>query len=108
MSEPIPATAVTPSLEARQKAEMREFVERWKMAGAVLDADRWERLGRATDLELNARAWDVLGLWQADLTGDDGEAICIQQRVFARLASRVRLLPVEAMRLSLPSPTECC
>ena len=88
MSDPIPAPLVMPSLGAREKAEMREFVERWKIAGALMDADRWERLLRATDLELNARAWDVLGLWQAGLPGDDGEAIRLQQRVFARLAAR--------------------
>jgi len=88
MSDRIVAPPVTPSVDARQKAEMREFVERWKIAGALLDADRWERLGRATEVELNERAWDVLGLWQADLTGDDGEAIQIQQLVFSRLAAR--------------------
>ena len=79
---------MTPADSAKQKAEMREFVERWKRAGAVLEADRWQRLREATELELNARAWDVLGLWQADLTGDDGEAIRIQQRLFAHLAAR--------------------
>lgn len=67
---------------------MREFVQRWKRAGALLDADRWQRLCEATDLELNARAWDVLGLWQAGLAGDDGEALRIQQRLFARLVAR--------------------
>lgn len=55
---------------------------------ALLDADRWERLGRATEAELNRKAWDVLGLWQADLAGDDGEAIQIQRLAFSRLAAR--------------------
>lgn len=67
---------------------MREFVERWKGAGDLLEADRWQRLCGATDAELNAMAWNLLGLWQADLEGDDGEAIRIQQRVFARLRVR--------------------
>lgn len=88
MSDSIPAPSVTPSFGAREKAEAREFVERWKRPGALLEADRWEPLGRATELELNAKAWDVLGLWQAGLAGDDGEAIRIQQRVFARLPAR--------------------
>ena len=88
MSDPIPAPSMTASFGAREKAEMREFVERWKIAGALLDADRWQRLRGATEAELNRKAWDVLGLWQAGLTGDDGEAIRIQQRVFARLAAR--------------------
>ena len=88
MSDPIPAPSVTRSFGAREKAEMREFVERWKRAGALLDADRWQRLRRATDAELNRKAWDVLGLWQVGLAADDGDAIRIQQRVFARLAAR--------------------
>ena len=79
--------AVTPAA-AKDNAELREFVERWKRAGALLEADRWQRLCGATEVELNATAWDVLGLWQADLAGDDGEAIRIQQRLFARLAAR--------------------
>lgn len=78
--------ALTPSASA--KDEMRRWVERWKVVGPLLEAERWARLSGATDAALQRQAWDLLALWQPGVAGDDGEAIVRQQRVFARLGNR--------------------
>lgn len=76
-------SAVFPTAEA--KAEARRWVERWKVVGPVLEAERWARLQAATEATLQEQAWDLLSLWQPGVPGDDGEAVRLQQRVFARL-----------------------
>lgn len=58
------------------------------MVGPVLEAERWARLLASSDDELRQQSEDLLNLWQPGVPGDDGEAILIQQRVFARLTDR--------------------
>lgn len=79
-------SALSPTAEAR--AEMRQWVDRWKVVGPVLEAERWARLLASSDDELRQQSEDLLNLWQPGVPGDDGEAILIQQRVFARLTER--------------------
>ncbi|OFW39418.1 MAG: hypothetical protein A3J29_20625 [Acidobacteria bacterium RIFCSPLOWO2_12_FULL_67_14b] len=80
------AASTPASIEA--KAEMRRWVERWKVVGPLLDAERWARLATASDDELRRQSRDLLALWQPGLAGDDGEGIVLQQRTFARLRDR--------------------
>ena len=81
--------AVTASVEA--KAEMRRWIDRWKTVGPILEQERWARLLAASDDELRQQSRDLLALWQPDVAGDDGEAIVLQQRAFARLRARERV-----------------
>jgi len=75
-------------LTAEEKAEARRWVERWKVVGPLLETERWARLQAATEAGLRQQAWDLLSLWQPGVSGDDGEGIRLQQRVFARLGRR--------------------
>lgn len=75
-----------PSAEA--KAEMRQWLDRWKVVGPILDAERWARLLGSSDTELRKQSWELLSLWHPGVSGDDGEAIVSQQRTFALLRAR--------------------
>ena len=83
--EVLPASA---SLTAEAKAEMRQWLERWKLAGPILEAERWARLRTSSDDQLRQQSVDLLNVWQPGVPGDDGEAIVLQQRVFTRLTGR--------------------
>jgi hypothetical protein len=74
------------SVEA--KAEMRQWLDRWKIVGPLLDAERWARLLASSDDDLRQQSLDLLALWQPGVAGDDGEALILQQRTFARLRGR--------------------
>ena len=67
---------------------MRRWVDRWKVVGPLLDAERWARLLASSDDELRQQSQDLLNLWQPGVPGDDGEAIVLQQLVFARMRVR--------------------
>lgn len=73
---------------AEPKAEMRQWVDRWKVVGPLLEAERWARLLASSDDELRRQSDDLLNLWQPGVPGDDGEGIVLQQQVFARLRDR--------------------
>lgn len=80
--------SVSPNAEA--KAEMRAWIDRWKVVGPILDAERWARLLASSDEELRRQSKDLLSLWRPEVAGDDGEAILLQQRTFALLGARDR------------------
>jgi hypothetical protein len=75
---------------AETKAEMRQWVDRWKIVGPILDAERWARLQASSDDELRRQSLDLLSLWRPEVAGDDGEAIVLQQRAFALMRERDR------------------
>ena len=77
-------------LTEEAKAEMRQWVDRWKVVGPLLDAERWARLRATSDDDLRRQSLDLLALWQPGVAGDDGEAIVLQQRAFALLRDRDR------------------
>jgi len=80
----------SPALTAEARAEMRQWVDRWKVVGPILDAERWARLRATTEDDLRRQSLDLLALWRPDVSGDDGEAIVLQQRAFALLRNRDR------------------
>jgi hypothetical protein len=88
MSEPAPDGARSAEADAEAKAGMRQWLERWKVVGPILDAERWARLCAASDDDLRRQSLDLLALWQPGVAGDDGEAIVLQQRAFALLRDR--------------------
>lgn len=81
-------SSMSPNAEA--KAEMRGWIDRWKVVGPILDAERWVRLLASSDDELRRQSTDLLSLWRPEVAGDDGEAILLQQRTFALLGARER------------------
>ena len=79
-------SALSPTAEAR--AEMRQWVDHWKVVGPILEAERWARLLATSEDDLRRQSLDLLALWQPGVAGDDGEGIVLQQRVFALLRDR--------------------
>lgn len=75
-----------PSVES--KVEMRQWMDRWKVVGPLLDAERWARLVASSDDELRQQSQDLLSLWRPGISGDDGEALLLQQRAFALMGAR--------------------
>jgi len=73
-----------PLLDAEGRAQMKRWLENWKVAGPILEAERWDRLKAMTEEEAQRASQFVLELWQPDWHGDDGEELLLHQRVFAR------------------------
>jgi hypothetical protein len=73
-----------PPLDVDTRAAMKRWLETWKRVGPILEAERWERLRTMTNAEAQQASQLVLELWQPDWHGDDGEALVLHQRVFAR------------------------
>jgi hypothetical protein len=72
----------------QEKAATRRWLEQWRTVGPMLAQERWARLSARSDADLLQDSRDLLSFWRPDFTGDDGEAIVIQQRVFSRLRAR--------------------
>lgn len=73
----------SPHLDETTRAGMKRWLENWNRVGPVLEAERWERLRAMTRRERARMSLDLLGLWQPDRPGDDGEALIRVQRAFA-------------------------
>jgi hypothetical protein len=71
-------------LDAESRAQMKQWLDKWKVVGPILEAERWVRLAAMTDEEAQRASLLVLELWQPDWHGDDGEELLLHQRVFAR------------------------
>ena len=71
-------------LDAESRAQMKQWLDNWKVVGPILEAERWSRLAAMTDEEAQRASLLVLELWQPDWHGDDGEELLLHQRVFAR------------------------
>ena len=84
-SGPAPSERVTPALpDAGHRVQMKRWLETWQRVGPILDTERWARLAAMSDAEAQRASQRVLELWQPDWHGDDGEALLLHQRVFAR------------------------
>lgn len=77
-----------PVLDEEGRARVKQWLEHWRVAGPVLDRERWERLAAMTDEEAQEATRRVLELWQADWPSDEGEALLLHQRVFVRARQR--------------------
>lgn len=62
----------------------KRWLENWRIAGPILEAERWARVEALTDEETQVAVQRLLELWQPDWPTDDGEGLLLQQRVFAR------------------------
>ena len=78
------SSTVRSALDAESRGDAKRWLENWKRVGPILEAERWQRLAAMTDEEGQRSSRLVLELWQPDWHGDDGEALLLHQRVFAR------------------------
>jgi hypothetical protein len=76
------------SADLKTRARIRRWLDGWRHAGRVLDQERSDALVAMTDAEARQAAQRLFGLWQHDWPSDEGEALLLQQRVFARAKRR--------------------
>jgi hypothetical protein len=77
-----------PAFDAHDREQMRRWLENWARVGPILDRQRWERLRTMSDEEAREATRRVLELWHPDWPTDEGEALLLHQRVFARARRR--------------------
>ncbi len=86
-----PMTSSMPRrLDQRERAEMRQWLENWRQAGAFLEHEHRQRLEALTDEDAWRETQSLFALWEPGMTGDAGEGLLLQQRVFAGYADRAR------------------
>lgn len=71
-------------------ARLREFVQRWKVAGPELKRMRLAKLASMTDEDARRIFLDLLTHWKPSTRDRLGEELVAQQRVFAKLAALER------------------
>lgn len=76
-------------LDDHEREQMRRWLDTWAHVGAILEAERWARLQVMTDDEARRDARLVWEFWRPDWPTDEGEALLLHQRVFARGRSRL-------------------
>lgn len=75
-------------LTGEEREQMRRWLENWAQISPILEQERWERLRTMSNEEALEATRRVLELWQPDWPTDDGEALLLHQRVFARAHGR--------------------
>ena len=75
---------IDPASTSDEREQMRRWLDNWAITGPLLEAERRERVAALTDAEAWAESQGLLNAWQPDMTGDAGEALLLQQAVFAR------------------------
>ena len=75
--------AYNSTMDRREKDTGREFVERWRRVGPLLEEERYERLRAMTDDDVRAAIADVLSLPYPDLP-ERGSGLVEQQRILRR------------------------
>jgi hypothetical protein len=81
-----PVAESSPDLDTR--AHIKRWLDGWRHAGRVLDQERSDALVAMTDGGARQAAQRLFELWQHDWPSDEGEALLLQQRVFARAKRR--------------------
>jgi len=76
-----------PDTSPDEMARLREFVDRWKVAGPELKRIRLAKLESLTDEEARRIFLDLLTHWKPSTRDRLGEELVAQQRIFAKLAA---------------------
>jgi hypothetical protein len=84
MSSERTGSGSTPLLDADGREQMKRWLENWQRVGPLLEAERWARLAAMSLDEAQRASRRVLQLWRPDWHGDDGEALLLLHRAFAR------------------------
>jgi hypothetical protein len=77
------------SLNAERRAQGRRWLNAWREAGAVLEAERQAHLRALDDDSSWEEAQALFALWEPDWAGDAGDGLLHQQFVFARQSRRL-------------------
>lgn len=81
--DPTPADT-SPTIDAETRAQVKRWLDNWKVVGPILEQERWGRIVAMTDEETRKAALAVFELWEPDWPTDNGEGLVLHQRVFAR------------------------
>ena len=73
-----------PRLDAEGRAQAKRWLDNWKRVGPLLEQERWQRVRALTDADAARDALRLFDLWQPDWPTDEGAALLLHQRVFAR------------------------
>lgn len=73
-----------------EREQMRRWLDNWKHAGPVLEAERWARVRALTDEDAWLEACGLMVWWDPEWTGDGGEGLLLQQDVFSRARTSSR------------------
>jgi hypothetical protein len=79
-----------PDTSPDEMARLREFVDRWKIAGPELQRIRLAKLESLSDEEARRMVLDLLSHWKPSTRDRQGEELVAQQRVFAKLVALER------------------
>jgi hypothetical protein len=82
-----------PDTSPDEIARLREFVDRWKVAGPELKRIRLAKLESLTEEEARRIFLDLLTHWKPSRRDRLGEELVAQQRVFAKLVALERAKP---------------
>ena len=71
-------------LSEEERRQTREWLENWRRAAPVLEAERWRRVAALSEEDAWAESQGLLQAWEPGIDGDAGEGLILQQDVFAR------------------------
>jgi hypothetical protein len=69
-------------MDEQTRRELKDYVERWRLAAPALDDQHASELGRLDDETARAMTLDLLSLWRPQEHDDFGAELVEQQRVF--------------------------
>jgi hypothetical protein len=69
-------------MDEQTKRELREYVERWRLAAPALEDQRLSELGRLDDETARLMTLDLFTLWRPSGHDEFGAELVEQQRVF--------------------------
>ena len=67
-----------------ERAQMRQWIDNWRVAGPFLEQERWTRVAALTDEESWNESQGLFAAWEPEMLGDGGEGLLLQPRVFER------------------------
>lgn len=79
MSSPTPRP-----LTDDERAQGRRWLENWREIDGVLEQERSDRLAALTDDAAWNESQGLLRAWEADMPGDGGEGLLLQQRLLSK------------------------
>jgi len=80
-------------MDEQTKRELKQYVERWRLAAPALEDQHISELGRLDDETARVMTLDLLSLWRPMEHDDFGAELVEQQRVFRLRHRRQRSDP---------------
>ncbi|HEX5474080.1 MAG TPA: hypothetical protein VFX12_05390 [Vicinamibacterales bacterium] len=73
-----------PPATSTERAQLKQWLDTWSRVGPLLEQERWARLRAMSREEIDRDVLLVLGSWQTDWTGDNGDELLRHQAVFSK------------------------